>query len=81
MKTSNCFIAILAALTLGCSSSPKGHGSSETVKDEAATLSRETALDKETLEDSGSKVLSAKKCPKKSKMVNGKCTMQVESAD
>lgn len=78
MKIGNGFIAILVALTLGCSSSPK---SQSEVKDESATLSRDTALDKETLDDSDSKVLRVKKCPKKSKMVNGKCTLQVESDD
>jgi len=36
----------------------------------------------EVKEDTSSQVLTKnKKCPKKSKLVNGKCVMQVESSD
>lgn len=79
MKFTTCLLAALTLISIGCASQPKNADSED--RADSATSSRETALDKETLEDSSSKILNPKKCPRKSKMVNGKCTLQVESAD
>jgi hypothetical protein len=65
---------------VGCSSSPAKNTPEPDSEKMPSTQASEPGPDE--TKDASSEVLNKnKKCPKKSKMVNGKCMLQVESND
>jgi hypothetical protein len=79
------YTLVFAVSLMGCASTPSKNTSEPPPSVNSATNS---GLDKTTPpapgddKDNSSRVLNKNKsCPKNSKMVNGKCTLQVESDD
>lgn len=72
-------VLILTLLLVGCASG-------EAHKDEPSAVTKEEAPATAPAEQEGSDVLArkdpnAKKCPKRAKLVNGKCLMKVEETE
>jgi PBP1b-binding outer membrane lipoprotein LpoB len=73
-------ISLAAVLMVGCSSTPAAKSSGSDSEKMPSTQASEPGT--QDAKESASEVLNKnKKCPKKSKMVNGKCMLQVESND
>jgi hypothetical protein len=73
------FALVFAALA-GCSSTAKQQNALDEDRSTSVKASHDEAAPPP--EDSSSRILSTKKkCPRHSKLVNGKCTLDVESND
>lgn len=76
----NLILAVSAFVFVGCSSAPGTQTAEKDVEKMPSTQASEPGPDE--TKSSPSEVLTKnKKCPKKSKMVNGKCMLQVETTE
>lgn len=66
------FFLIAILVLAGCASAPNHQDAPDEAQASAASPSGEER-------DESSKILNRNKCPKQSKIVNGKCTLSVES--